>query len=478
MIRTQLKAVGVFDVPRYFSSSPGSLFSCQFRFTVDEFADDDSRPDDWIGLFPCGWKSLNQSVQQCTIGDAERSTQNSRLLLFRFSAPYDTCSNFGNPYQFLYVSAEGQVLATSNQVSFGSDPAESSGQSLISLMPSISLGPTTNSPSEPAGSFSVAYPSGTLPHFLSSDVNAATATSNQPLLVDGEVPPFDVDREFLNLTDSIDSWIPEVQLRLRTMAEGLRQSMGGSNSRLIEEITRLRLQLAQAETDKKKIRDQAERDKKEMMDQTQRNEKIMNDRILQLENENKELLGLVRLAYGDSTVLLRPHSSSIVSMSTTESSAFPLGTNNSSSSDPPFGSQTSESVSVAIQQEKEGPSPAVMPVAAAQMSHSTLGRVVFPETEQPLAVGDHQKDLQDSVSRQDAKNPAATISFPIPKTQSQQMIHPPSDGGTQIAQSPRHSSGQFSSFPASQNEHISARGHGPSEITGSAQVTSGPIQTT
>lgn len=432
---TQSKAIGEFTLPRYFSSSPGSLFTCQFEY---EFVNDTARcrPDDWVGLFPCGWRSLTQCVEQCTIGDAERSARNSRLLLLRFTAPSSRCTD----YQFLYVSAEGQVLVISCPVSFGSDPAESSGQSLVStsLMSSVSLDPiastshipTSEPPSEPAESWDAYVPSA----FLLS--TGATTTSNQGSLAQEEVQPF-VDRECAHMTDIIDSWIPEVQIKLRTKVEGMRQRMVEGYNGLIEENRRLRQQLAQVEADKRGIRDQAERASKEMLDKIQ----SMTDRILQLESEKKELL---------STVSSRLHSSSLVSMSTTTTESFFERTNDSSH-DCLFESQASESVSV---HENESPSPAVMPVTASQMSKSRGGRVVFLETEQPLSVGDHQKDLQDCISRQQFNNSPATGSFAIP----------------------RHSPEQLPNVSVGQNGHTN--GNTSSESTGLAHSTSGPVQTT
>ncbi|XP_062519520.1 uncharacterized protein LOC134194594 [Corticium candelabrum] len=114
--------IGTFDVPRYYGLESGfPAFSMRFEFN-HHCKLDAAHCHDWIGLFPCGWSSLENAIQKHSVSSGVIK-RDPRVVKLQFFAPRDSADSW---YQFVYVSSADTVKAKSDIVTFGSDPTDSS----------------------------------------------------------------------------------------------------------------------------------------------------------------------------------------------------------------------------------------------------------------------------------------------------------------------------------------------------------------
>lgn len=245
------------------------------------------------------------------------------------------------------------------------------------------------------------------------------------------------------MTASIDSWIPELQTRLRTIVESLRQGTVANRDSLVEENRWLKEQLVVAERDKQEMRDQ----------------------IVKLEDEKRHLAMAVQTFYGYVGARSQSQDGSSV-MSTADYSDYMVRTDNSS--DPLLKSQGTDSAVTSSQHEvcceHETDGPAVMPVAASQMRHSKHGRVVFHDSEQPGTRIDPQRDLEHMRTKPQEQTPLRLrnefddrLSF-VASSSTGTASRSPVGSQTDVPQSSTHLS-RYSSVPVSQSERANAKHH-------------------
>ena len=225
------REIGAFDVPQYHGLEPRCPFTCRFLFaskpvptggTGTGRGDSRSIAGDWIGLFPCGWRSLNNAIQRRAVSsDSRRTNSDPSLVKLQFCAPNDQRSD--RWYQFMYVSGAGDVLAKSDAVNFGSDPGESP------------------CPSQPSSYMAGTGPElGQFPYALLQGIPLDTS-------------PDLTDEAYLPGFDGLIERIDRAQIRMRTSVLSVKMFVEERFGAQEEEIKRLRGLLEDSEETKREM---------------------------------------------------------------------------------------------------------------------------------------------------------------------------------------------------------------------------------
>lgn len=220
--------IGTFDVPKYFGLGPRCPFMCHFLFASVPTGTFKSTATDWIGVFPCGWRSVHESLQRRRVfSDSSRTKRDPNLVQVQFFTPHDQ-EEADQWYQFVYVSSRGDVLAKSEAVNFGSDPFES---------PCTSQPPSHNSTATETGRELLQYPYAPL--------HENPLVTSRDLMEEDCLPGFD------GLIDGID----RAQITLRTRVLGVRTFVEEQFKAQEDEISRLHDLLDKSEEEKQEMRE-------------------------------------------------------------------------------------------------------------------------------------------------------------------------------------------------------------------------------